>query len=40
VALALFLVVSAVAVAAVLVGAWWFGSGSYGELPQLIVPAG
>ena len=37
---AVFLVLSTVAIAAVLVGAWWFGSGSYGELPEIIAPAG
>ncbi|WP_269745005.1 hypothetical protein [Corynebacterium jeddahense] len=23
---------------AVAVGAWWFGSGMYGELPEIVVP--
>ncbi|SDR86909.1 protein kinase domain-containing protein [Corynebacterium timonense] len=34
--LAAFLFVSAAAIGAVLVGAWWFGSGLYGYVPQLI----
>ena len=36
VALALFLIGAVALTGAVLVGAWWFGSGSYGQLPQLI----
>ncbi|MDY5784620.1 MAG: hypothetical protein SPK16_00720, partial [Corynebacterium sp.] len=35
---AVFLVVSVLVTATVLVGAWWFGSGMYGLMPQLIVP--
>lgn len=36
--LAIFLVASVLVTAAALVGAWWFGSGMYGLMPQLIVP--
>ncbi|WP_290341444.1 protein kinase domain-containing protein [Corynebacterium auris] len=33
---AVFLLISAAAIGAVLVGAWWFGSGLYDQLPNLI----
>lgn len=36
VGLAVFIVLSITAIAAVAIGAWWFGSGNYGQLPPLI----
>ena len=36
--LVLYLVVALVVVAGVALGAWWFGSGMYGEIPELIAP--
>ncbi|MCP1386731.1 protein kinase [Corynebacterium sp. TA-R-1] len=36
VGLAVFLALAVAATAAVAIGGWWFGSGMYGELPQLI----
>ncbi|WCZ39258.1 Serine/threonine-protein kinase PknL [Corynebacterium jeddahense] len=35
---ALYTLLAIVAVVAVAVGAWWFGSGMYGELPEIVVP--
>ena len=35
---ALYTLLTIVAVVAVAVGAWWFGSGMYGELPEIVVP--
>ena len=34
----LYLVIALVVVAGVALGAWWFGSGMYGEIPELIAP--
>ena len=36
--LVLYLVVALIVVAGVALGAWWFGSGMYGEIPELIAP--
>ena len=35
---ALYTVVVIIAIVAVALGAWWFGSGMYGEIPEIIVP--
>ncbi|GAA3520230.1 hypothetical protein GCM10022417_13970 [Corynebacterium pilbarense] len=37
-AVALYTVFVIIAIAAVVLGAWWFGSGMYGEIPEIIVP--
>ncbi len=35
---ALYTVFAIIAIVAVALGAWWFGSGMYGEIPEVIVP--
>lgn len=35
---ALYAVFAIIAIVAVALGAWWFGSGMYGEIPEVIVP--
>jgi len=35
---ALYTVFVIIAIVAVALGAWWFGSGMYGEIPEIIVP--
>ena len=37
-AVALYTVFVVIAIVAVALGAWWFGSGMYGEIPEVIVP--
>lgn len=37
-AVALYTVFVLIAIVAVALGAWWFGSGMYGEIPEIIVP--
>ncbi len=37
--LAVYIVLATLVVVVVAVGGWWFGSGMYGEVPPLIVPA-
>ena len=37
-AVALYTVFVIIAIIAVTLGAWWFGSGMYGEIPEIIVP--
>ena len=38
VGVALYTVFVIIAIVAVALGAWWFGSGMYGEIPEAIVP--
>ena len=39
VGVAVYTLVAIGVVVAVGLGAWWFGSGMYGEVPEIVVPA-